>query len=186
MPTVKELVASINARAAEAEANKKPYSCAWGYYSYERLEELQRLTRLDPAHEEYQVSIGKGHRVTVLALNGEPVSVTIKNRDGDNSLDVAQWSYTNFGGKKLDTLFTVWATVVVTGGRKAETLRALGQATHRCSICGTPLTDPDSMARGIGPECVKHIYVGFEDRVEVAAWKDRVAQLPAEVLAFDL
>lgn len=24
---------------------------------------------------------------------------------------------------------------------------------HACAICGRPLTDPDSIARGVGPEC---------------------------------
>lgn len=29
--------------------------------------------------------------------------------------------------------------------------------TGRCGYCGRPLTDPESMARGIGPTCLKHL-----------------------------
>lgn len=28
---------------------------------------------------------------------------------------------------------------------------------HACRMCGTPITDPKSVARGVGPECWKKI-----------------------------
>lgn len=44
-------------------------------------------------------------------------------------------------------------------GDPSEAVRRLGQDSCRCCICGSPLRDPDSQARGIGPECIKKIGV---------------------------
>jgi hypothetical protein len=34
----------------------------------------------------------------------------------------------------------------------------IGEKTHHCACCGRTLTHPESMERGIGPECVTHIW----------------------------
>lgn len=44
-----------------------------------------------------------------------------------------------------------------------------------CGICGKTLTDPESMAVGIGPECIKHFYL----LVEIA--NEDVGQVIAEI-----
>lgn len=36
-----------------------------------------------------------------------------------------------------------------------ESAEAYGQHTERCGVCGIQLTDPDSIARGIGPICAQ-------------------------------
>lgn len=38
-----------------------------------------------------------------------------------------------------------------------ETVVAIGRDTHTCCACGAELTDPESVARGIGPYCAKKI-----------------------------
>lgn len=38
-----------------------------------------------------------------------------------------------------------------------EQAAKLGAKWHRCAICGTELTDPDSVERGIGPYCAKKL-----------------------------
>jgi len=46
-------------------------------------------------------------------------------------------------------------------------LSAIGGATDRCACCGAELTDALSVARGIGPECYKKIWVSRADVREV-------------------
>ena len=170
--TISDLSQAFAARMDEhkAEAVAKGWGHHRCYYAYEQYDLLRSIAKAGGA-DEYQVCVGKGHKVTVLSLSGALVSVTTHDKYSHFG-----WDYRGFlrmpgATKAFDAVLTVLATCQVTGGAKAETLRVLGQATHRCSICGAVLTDPDSQARGIGPECIKHIYVDFRDRVEVAQWK---------------
>lgn len=39
-------------------------------------------------------------------------------------------------------------------------MEALMRSIGACRRCGRPLTDPDSIAAGIGPQCVKKVEVG--------------------------
>jgi hypothetical protein len=175
--TIREASEKFAARMEEhkAEAVAKGWGHHRCYYAYEQYDLFRSIAKAGGA-EEYEVSVGKGHKVTVLSLAGEVVSVTVRSKWSVDGWDCRDFVRLPGGGKACDAVLTVLATCRVTGGRKAETLQALGQTTHRCAICGAWLTDPDSMARGIGPECIRHLGVDFADRVEVAQWKARKAQ----------
>ena len=80
-----------------------------------------------------------------------------------------QWD-TSAGGPEADCLPTfsgsrreVGAALVAVesfaaaGGDLEKMLQALGLATGYCGVCGANLTDPLSIARGIGPECIKRV-----------------------------
>ncbi len=54
------------------------------------------------------------------------------------------------GSLRRDDLFTAVAAIEVDPARALEDH---GQRTGRCGCCGRLLTDPVSVARGIGPEC---------------------------------
>ncbi len=42
------------------------------------------------------------------------------------------------------------------GGVVPKHKKVVTDATPHCSECGRPLTTPESIARGIGPECYRH------------------------------
>jgi hypothetical protein len=42
----------------------------------------------------------------------------------------------------------------------ASAIRAYGRQSGQCACCGRPLTDPASMAIGVGPVCAKHFGLG--------------------------
>lgn len=43
--------------------------------------------------------------------------------------------------------------------RATFTASAYGMFTGKCGICGRPLTDPESVGRGIGPDCLGKLAV---------------------------
>lgn len=52
-----------------------------------------------------------------------------------------------------------WALEALSTPEKAEAaLVAYAQVTGKCGICNTKLTDPKSIADGIGPVCKKNLY----------------------------
>lgn len=53
-----------------------------------------------------------------------------------------------------------------TRGMVQMELHAEIEATHRCMVCGKPLTNKISQLYGIGPECGKHFYINPFDTEE--------------------
>lgn len=53
----------------------------------------------------------------------------------------------------------VEATIKALTEDPAGTIAAYGKLTSRCSICGLPLSTPESLAVGYGPVCAKHYHL---------------------------
>jgi hypothetical protein len=59
------------------------------------------------------------------------------------------WTYVRNGKATLSNLVNIGQAHVLT----LEEAVAIGQAVGHCVMCGAQLTDPESIARGIGPVC---------------------------------
>jgi len=65
-----------------------------------------------------------------------------------------------YGPRRLQEALALTVCAWITANGVIDAFyRAIGRSGS-CAICGANLTDPLSMARGIGPECVKHIGIG--------------------------
>lgn len=49
----------------------------------------------------------------------------------------------------------LWATLVSLEKAWSKTIADYGTETGICACCGKELTHPDSLARGVGPDCAK-------------------------------
>lgn len=141
-------------------------------YAFERREAVRRL----PADE--TIVAVRGYRMIVRFVGTRLYSIMPRAKSaGRGEIAIDPWAeqeesryqlrilgdiYTidPWGPKKLQEALqcTVWAWNDSEGNVDAF-YRALG-SSGRCAICGATLTDPVSMGRGIGPECIKKIWVG--------------------------
>jgi hypothetical protein len=85
-----------------------------------------------------------------------------RNADGYGVISILgrSYSFDRWGSRKLaDAIYQAFTAWELVGGDIEALYAAIGQS-GRCAICGASLTDPQSMSRGIGPECFKKIWVG--------------------------
>jgi len=61
-------------------------------------------------------------------------------------------------GKSVDVAYIAW---IAAQGNLPDFAKALGVSGY-CACCGRGLSDPISMARGIGPECYSAIWGGLD------------------------
>jgi len=86
-----------------------------------------------------------------------------------------QTPYSVFAFKLYDSVSVLIAALETAKDDVSMLLKAIGGATDRCACCGADLTDPLSVARGIGPECYKKIWVSRDDVREVMKRRVKVA-----------
>lgn len=141
------------------------------YYSFQRAEVVQRL----PA-DEVIVAVG-GYRWKVRFKDGVLYTVFPNAKSaGRGHIAIDPWAtssdrscreilgrrydWDSYGSQRLqEALALVISAWTIADGDIDAFYKALGQSGH-CAICGATLTDPLSMSRGIGPECIKKIWVG--------------------------
>lgn len=83
--------------------------------------------------------------------------------------------YSVFAYKLYDSASVLIVAMETAKDDVSMLLKAIGGATDRCACCGADLTDPLSVARGIGPECYKKIWVSRDDVKEVMKRRVKVA-----------
>jgi hypothetical protein len=75
--------------------------------------------------------------------------------------------YAVFSNKLADSVSVLIMALETAKDDLSALLSAIGGATDHCACCGAELTDALSVARGIGPECYKKIWVSRADVREV-------------------
>lgn len=106
-----------------------------------------------------------GYKYKIIECEGRFVAAipNAKNADRGCMYLLSDGSFDNpyaiFSKKLAESVFIL--KIALQRARSLEQLFVLvGSNTTCCAMCGTPLTDHLSMARGIGPECAKKIWAG--------------------------
>lgn len=141
------------------------------YYTYER-NAVAVSTFIEAGAETTIVAVG-GYRLKVVHLDGLLVSITPKATSAGRGHYIIQTKYSNnctteiaghkydhdpCGGMRLrDALVIAGLAWETSGGNIDNFYKAIG-ARGNCACCGAFLSDELSLARGIGPECIKKVY----------------------------
>jgi len=121
----------------------------------------QRGCKFDPDEQEEVLALNAGRKIRLRHRDGH-VTV-IYAQTGRNPWDRADMWRTEDGTfsepvrgcQKLTAVLIELARQIELGGL-AKALEYYGSRSV-CCICGAHLTDPESILRGIGPECIKKI-----------------------------
>ena len=142
-------------------------------YYHAAAEEARRRFR-DAGAEDTVICCG-GFRITVQHYQGVLVSITPKARtagrgqitidatdgkpsDGDPIINGRRYFHDVYGSYRLqEALLIVQVAWQTSGGNIDRLYQAIG-ARGFCACCGAGLTDPLSIDRGIGPECIKKFH----------------------------
>lgn len=110
--------------------------------------------------ELFNVAKGNGLKKPGLWFGDLKISEAPESGRNAGSLYVKQGG--EYAGKITGTTFhpaygvkamTILNTLLEIAGNPAEVLRVKGRETGKCCCCGRELTDPESIAAGIGPVC---------------------------------
>lgn len=130
-------------------------------------------------------SLGVGVKLWVFHFRGIPVRVCPSRemrgeailRGGDSTcirmFHGLPYHFDPCGSLKITEAIERILNAFLTTDSPRDAARALG-AAGRCCCCGADLTDPVSVSRGIGPECIKKIWASYlllskyEDLAEMA------------------
>jgi hypothetical protein len=126
---------------------------------------LKRPFGLRYCLQDFAISSGDagGHRIVGTGFSA-PVGLK------DRAEREARWN--ELDRQSTDTLLTAFAN----GTFDAVTPRIM--LTHHCLMCGKQLTDPPSMARGIGPECAGTGSVHAPKMRNLTGGEDEAAPVP--------
>lgn len=146
-------------------------------YGYDRQPALVRaMSGLGVSFDRIIVAVG-GYKLEIVYAGALLVSIRPKAssagrgsltldavRGGTMSLDIDSGPFAGvsyfldgFGPSKLQAaLQVVTVAALAAKGNRSKLYKSLGKSGF-CAICGMGLTDPTSMARGIGPECWKQV-----------------------------
>jgi hypothetical protein len=120
----------------------------------------------------YTVEFGDGTYRTLRIKTQEPEAAFMPGKRIASYLNGPDnWAnYQSFAFVNDDNTFAVWkkhqsastvisALAVLLSGKEAMVngLRAYGMASGKCGICGRKLTTPESIKRGIGPDCAARL-----------------------------
>lgn len=120
-----------------------------------------RGCRFDPDEKEEVLALNAGRKIHVRHKDGYVTviyAVTGRNPwDRADSWRKADGTFSGpvRGGKKVMDVLEELGRQIEQGGL-AQALAYYGSRSV-CCICGANLTDPESILRGIGPECVKKV-----------------------------
>lgn len=123
-----------------------------------------------------------GYKYDVYTFEGRIMGAIPRAKNADRAVTVRTGilpkyitQYSVYSYKLLDSVTVLIAAMETANDDVSMLLKAIGGATDRCACCGADLTDPLSVARGIGPECYKKIWVSRDDVKEVMKRRVKVA-----------